>query len=88
MVKPPQNAFHRQLFDENCSHIHNLAKLKLVNKNLADAVVQATFIKALEEISALEKDHSPGAWLTNTALELIEWCNTLKELPRKVTHDE
>ena len=78
-------AFHRKLFDENHQHIHDLAELKLLNKNLAGAVVEATFIKALHQISELQADDSPGAWLTNTALETIEWCNTLKELPMEVT---
>jgi len=85
MDKLSPEAFHRQLFDENYQYIRDLAELKLDNKNLAEAVADATFIKALHQINELQADHSPGAWLTNTALETIEWCNTLKELPMEVT---
>ena len=88
MDKPPRNDFHKQLFDENHQYIHDLAELKLLNKNLTKAVVEATFIKALHQISELENSPSPDTWLTNTALKIIEWCNTLKELPKEIAHDE
>ena len=75
------NAFRERLYEENYIYIHDLAKSRLLDKNLVDVVVRLTFRMAFKRLPELEKDPKPRRWIYRTALNIIDHCNEEGGIP-------
>jgi hypothetical protein len=69
------NTFREQLFKEHYPRIRYIAENTLLDKSLADAVIEMTVLDAFHRISELQTAPCPGTWLKNTAMMMIKRCN-------------
>ena len=75
MDKTSLDAFRKQFFIEHYPRIRYIVENTLLDKSLADAVIEMTVMDAFRKIGDLQAAPCPGTYFKNTAMMMITRCN-------------
>jgi hypothetical protein len=75
MGNPSPDAFREQFFMKHYPRIRYIVENTLLDKSLADAIIEMTVIDSFHRIEELQAAACPGAWLKNTAMMMVKRCN-------------